>query len=140
MLGAYPSGAGIRTATSCGTAPRPGGAERVPAPAVPNSLAVARALLGDSAQRRSDGAFPLHAAAKPPEAQTLDWLPTVPGSGASLRLVRLEEMQDIPRVQDCLAGCRVVPCAKAAAGQHAGTAGATIGHACLLWTLSTAAG
>lgn len=69
------------------TAHRPGGAERVPAPAGPQSMAVARALSGDSAPRLREVACPRLTAAPQHEAQPLSGLPTVPGLGHSLRLV-----------------------------------------------------
>ena len=80
--------------------------------------------------------------AKPPDANTLSVLPTVPGIGKILRLVLLYERQDIarvPRVQDCVSSCRLVKCAKASAGQRSGTSGTKIGHASLTWAFSEVA-
>jgi hypothetical protein len=80
--------------------------------------------------------------AKPHAAHTLDWLQTVPGIGKLLSLVRLYAMQAIarfPRVQDFVADCRLVKCAKASAGKRYGTAGTKIGNASLTWAFSEAA-
>jgi transposase len=80
--------------------------------------------------------------AKQQDAQNLYRLPSVPGIGKMLRLVRLDEMHDItrfPRVQDCVSYCRLGKGAKASAGQRDGTAGTKIGHASLTWAFSEAA-
>jgi hypothetical protein len=42
-------------------------------------------------------------------------------------------------VQDCLASCRLVTCAKASAGKRYGTTGAKMGNAYLTWAFSAAA-
>jgi hypothetical protein len=68
---------------------RTGVAERFPDPAVQKSLAVDLALIGSYDPLRSDVAFHIRKAAKQHDAQTLDWLPTVPGIGQILRLVLL---------------------------------------------------
>lgn len=80
--------------------------------------------------------------AKQHDAPSLYRRQSVPGIGKILRLVLLYEMYDIPRfprVQDCVAYCRLGTCAKASAGQRAGTSGATIGNAYLTWACSEAA-
>jgi transposase len=69
-------------------------------------------------------------------------LQSVPGIGKILRVVRLDEIHDItrfPRGQDFVSSCRLVTCAKAAAGQRYGTSGTKSGHAYLQWAFSEAA-
>ena len=65
---------------SAATAHRAGGAERLPAPAVPQSLAGARALLGPDDQRLRDVARASLTTAKQPQAQNLSRLRPAPGS------------------------------------------------------------
>ncbi len=80
--------------------------------------------------------------AKQHDAQTLYRLQSVPGIGKILRVVLLYAIHDItrfPRVQDFVSYCRLVTCAKAAAGKRYGTAGTKIGHAYLTWAFSEAA-
>jgi hypothetical protein len=48
-------------------------------------------------------------------------------------------MTRFPRLQDCVSSCRLVTCAKAAAGKRSGTAGATMGHSSLQWAFAEAA-
>jgi transposase len=122
---------------------RTGVAERFPAPAVQQSMAVDLALSGDDAPLLRAVELHLLKAAKQHEAQPLYWLHTVPGIGTILRLGLLDEMHDIPRfprVQDCVASGRLVPCAKASAGKRYGFSGTTMGHAYLQWAFSKAAG
>ena len=124
------------------TANRNGVATRFPDPAVQQSGEGDLALLGDEAPLRSD--LELHSikAAKPHDAQTLYRLQTVPGIGTSLSLVLLSERHHsarFPSVQAFVSSCRVVTCAKAAAGKRYGTTGPTIGHASLPWAFSEAA-
>src|SRR5262249_54277070 len=67
---------------------------------------------------------------------------TVPGSGAILRLGLLYDIHDSARcasVQDVVSSWRLVPGAKASAGQRWGTSGKTIGHGPRTWALSDAA-
>jgi transposase len=69
-------------------------------------------------------------------------LPTVPGIGTILSLVRLYERHDLarfPSVQDFASYGRLVKCAKESAGKRDGTAGTKIGHAYLKWAFSEAA-
>jgi hypothetical protein len=120
---------------------RAGVAEPFPDPAVRKSMEVDLALLGYYDPLRNDRETHIVTAAKPHDANTLYLLQTVPGSGKILRLGLLYEIHDIqrfPRVQDCLAYCRVVKCAKASAGQRFGTAGSKIGKAYLQWACSEA--
>jgi transposase len=121
---------------------RDGGAERFPAPAVQQSRAVDLALLGYDDPLLSALELHIVTAAQPHAPKTLSVLQTVPGIGHILSLVRLSEIHAIqrcPRVQDFLSSCRLVTCAKAAAGKRYGTAGAKIGHAYLTWAFSAAA-
>jgi Transposase IS116/IS110/IS902 family len=121
---------------------RAGVAERVPAPAVPKSLAVALALIASSGQLRRDLELALGTMATQPEATTLSLLQPLPGVGQSLRLVRLSERHDLarcPRVQAFVSSGRVVTCAKAAAGERSGTSGTKSGHASLPWAFAEAA-
>jgi hypothetical protein len=88
------------------TATRDGGAERCPAPAVPQRIAGARARLGPYDQRLRAVARSIRKTAKPQKAQPLDLRRTGPGSGARLRCVRRYDIHEItrfPRGQDCLA-------------------------------------
>jgi hypothetical protein len=124
------------------TAHRAGVAERCPAPAVQQSMAVALALRGSSAPLLRDVALPSVKAAQPHEAQTLAWLQTVPGSGQSLRLVlryAMHDLQRVPRGQAGGSSCRLVTGANASAGQRDGPAGPQLGHAYLPWAFAEAA-
>jgi transposase len=124
------------------TANRDGVAERFPAPAVQQSMAVALALIRYDAHLLRDVALPSVKAAQQHDAQTLSWLQTVPGIGQILRLGLLYEMhaiQRVPRVQDVGSSCRLVTGAKASAGQRDGTAGTKIGNASLQWAFAEAA-
>jgi hypothetical protein len=59
--------------------------------------------------------------AKHPDATPLYVLPTVPGSGTMLRLVLLDDIHQLarcPRVQEVVASCRLVTCARASAGKR----------------------
>ena len=70
-------------------AKRDGGAERLPEPAVPKSIAVDLALSGHDDPRRRDVEWSILQAAKQDDAHTLSWLRTVPGIGEILSLVLL---------------------------------------------------
>jgi len=121
---------------------RDGVAERFADPAVPKSSAVDLALLGHDDELRRAIERSLLTAAQPHDAHTLYLLRTVPGIGAILRLVLLDEIHDIqrlPRVQDCVSYGRLVKCAQEAAGKRYGTAGTKIGHADRKWAFSEAA-
>jgi hypothetical protein len=92
--------------TLADTTNRPGGAERFADPAVPKSVAVARALLDSSDQLLRDLEWAMVQTAPPPEANTLSVRQTVPGLGKLLRRGLGEERQDIarfPRGQDGVA-------------------------------------
>ena len=122
---------------------RDGVAERFPAPAVPQSLAGDRALLGPDAQRRRDVARSLRTPAQPPQAQPLARRRPVPGSGARLRCGRRSARQEstrCPRGQEGLASGRLVTGTTAAAGQRDGTSGPTSGTAPRTGAFAAAAG
>src|SRR5262249_52707574 len=117
-------------------------AERFADPAVQQSIEVELALIGHDDQLLRDMALAVLKTAKHHDANTLYLLRTVPGIGAILRLVLLYEIHDIqrfPRVQDVVSYCRLVKCAKEAAGKRSGTSGAKIGKASLKGAFSAAA-
>jgi len=121
---------------------RAGIAERFPDPAVQKSIEVDLALIGYYDPLLTDLELPIVKTAKQHDAQTLYRLQSVPGIGKILSLVLLSEIHDIqrfPRVQDFVAYCRLVKCAKESAGKRYGTSGATIGNAYLKWAFSEAA-
>ena len=68
---------------------RDGGAERCADPAVPKSIAVARALITSDEALWRDVDRTLVTTAQPPDAHTLSLRHTVPGIGTSLSLVLL---------------------------------------------------
>jgi transposase len=121
---------------------RAGVAERVAAPAVPKSIEVDRALLDAYDQLLRDLELAMVTMAKQHDGHTLSVLQTVPGLGTSLSLVLVSERHDLarfPRVQDVVASCRVVTCAKEAAGKRDGPSGTKLGTASLTWACSEAA-
>jgi transposase len=121
---------------------RNGVAERLTDPAVQKSIAVDLALIGHDDPLLRDVELSVLKTAKQPNANTLYLLRTVPGIGASLRLVlryAIHDLQRLPRGQDFVSSCRLVTCAKASAGKRSGTSGAKIGHASLTSAFSEAA-
>jgi transposase len=121
---------------------RTGVAERFPDPAVQKSIAVDRTLVGHDDHLLRDVELSGLNTAKQHDAHTLSLLRTVPGIGEILSVVLLDEIHDIqrfPRGPDCVSDCRLVTCAKEAAGQYDGTSGAKIGNASLQWAFSEAA-
>jgi transposase len=121
---------------------RDGVAERFPAPAVQQSLAVDRALLGHDDQRRRAVELSILQTAQQHHAQTLSLRRTVPGIGAILSWVRRYAIHDsarFPRGQDCLSSCRLVTCTQESAGKRDGTAGTKSGTAQLTGACSEAA-
>jgi transposase len=121
---------------------RDGVAERFPDPAVQKSIEVDLAVIGHDDALLRDLEFAIVTTAKQHEANTLYWLQTVPGIGKLLSLVLVYEMHGIarfPRVQDFVSSCRLVKCAKEAAGKRDGTSGTKIGQAYLTWAFSAAA-
>jgi transposase len=121
---------------------RDGVAERFPDPAVHKSIAVDLALIGHDDQRLRTMELSILQTAQPHHTNTLSWLRTVPGIGAILSLVLLyaiHESARFPRGQDVVSSCRLVKCAKAAAGKRSGTSGTKSGNAYLTWACSEAA-
>jgi transposase len=121
---------------------RDGVAERFPDPAVQKRIEVDLALLGSYDELLRALELHLVPAAKQDRANALYLLQTVPGIGKILSLVLLYEIHDIgrfPRVQDFVSYCRLVKCAKEAAGKRSGTSGTKIGNAYLKWAFSEAA-
>jgi transposase len=121
---------------------RDGVAERFPHPAVQKSIAVDLALIDHADRRRRDLDLAILKSAPPPEADPLYLLRTVPGLGERLSLVLLYELHDIqrfPRGQAFVSYCRLVKCAKEAAGKRYGTSGTKLGNADLKWAFSEAA-
>jgi hypothetical protein len=121
---------------------RDGVAARCLEPAVPTSVAGARALLDPGERRRRAGARPLVPTAKPPHAPALDRLPAVPGSGQLWRggwRYERPEITRCPRVPDVVSAGHGVTGAQEAAGQREGTAGTQRGQASRTWACSAAA-
>lgn len=121
---------------------RNGVAERLTDPAVQKSIEVDLALMGHDAHLLRDVALSVLTTAQQHHAHTLYLLRTVPGIGEILSLVLLYEIHAIARFsrgQDCVSSCRLVKCAKEAAGKRSGPSGAKIGNASLQWAFSEAA-
>jgi transposase len=121
---------------------RDGVAERFPEPAVQKSIEVDLALIGYYDNLLSELELHLVTAAKQDSANALDLLRTVPGIGKILSLVLLYEIHDLrrfPRVQDVVAYCRLVNCAKESAGKRYGVSGTKLGNAYRKWAFSEAA-
>ena len=94
------------------------------------SLDLDLALITYDDQLLNDVARSMVKTAKHHDAHTLYLLQTVPGIGKILSLVLLYAMHDMarfPTVQDVVAYCRLVKCAKESAGKRVGTAGKKIG-------------
>jgi hypothetical protein len=124
------------------TAHREGVAARLPAPAVPQSLAVDLAWRDAEDRLLTDLACSLVQTARHHDATTLSRLQTVPGMGKILRRGLREASPQVdrcPRVQDVVSSCRLVTGAKAA-GQRSGPAGKKLGTASLQWAFAEAAG
>jgi Transposase IS116/IS110/IS902 family len=121
---------------------RAGVAERFPAPAVQQSLALALPRLDAYDRLVTALALALGNPAQAHEAQTCDRLRANPGVGKRLALVLLDESHAIhrfPRVQACVAYGRLVTCAKDSAGTRDGPSGKPIGQASRTGAFSDAA-
>jgi transposase len=121
---------------------REGVAERFLEPAVHKSIAVDLTRIGQYDRLLTDLALDLVQTAKAHDAQTFYRLRSIPGVGKILALVLLYEIHDMhrfPRVQEFVSYCRLVKCAKEAAGKRYGTSGKKIGNAYLKWAFSEAA-
>jgi hypothetical protein len=117
-------------------------AERFPAPAVQQRVAVDLALIDADARLLRDVELTIVQTANQPHAQPLSRRPSVPGIGNMLRLVLRYEMHDLarfPRLQEFVSDGRLITWAQASAGKRSGTSGAKIGHASLTWAFSAAA-
>jgi transposase len=121
---------------------REGVAERFADAAVQKNIEVDLALITYDEALLRDLELSVIQTAKKHEAHTLYLLPTVPGIGKILSLVRLYEIHDLdrfPRVQDFASYGRLVKCAKESAGKRLGTSGKNIGNAHLKGAFSEAA-
>jgi transposase len=121
---------------------RGGVAARCADAAVQKNSEVDRALITSDDELLRDRDLSLIRTATKHEANTLYLLPTVPGIGKLLSLVRLYDIHDMarfPRVQDVVSSGRLVKCAKEAAGKRLGTSGKNIGNAHLKGAFSEAA-
>jgi hypothetical protein len=123
-------------------ATREGVAERLAEAAVQPRRAGDWALLTAEAQLLGDRDRSSAKAAPHQDATPLYCLPTGPGSGTSLSLVRRDDLHDMarfPRGQACVASGRLVTWANEAAGQRRGPSGKTSGHAPRTWAFPEAA-
>lgn len=121
---------------------RDGVAERFADPAVPQSIAVALALISDDDEWLRDVERTIRNTATHHDANPLDLRPTVPGLGTILRRVWLDDIHAsnrLPTGQDVVSSGRLVTWAQEAAGKRLGTAGTKLGHAHLSWACSEAA-
>jgi transposase len=121
---------------------RAGVAERFADPAVQKSMEIDLALIGYYDALRCDLELAIVKAAKHHDANTLSLVRAVAGLGKLLRLVLRYEIHDIERcpwLQDFASYCRLVKCAKEAAGKRSGTSGTNIGNAHLQRAFSEAA-
>ena len=121
---------------------RDGGAERFAEPAVPKSIAVARALITDYDALLGDVERTIVNTAKHHDATTRYLPHTVPGIGKILSRVRLDDIHDIhrcPRVPDLVSSGRLGTWAQESAGKRLGTSGTKIGNAHLKGAFSEAA-
>jgi hypothetical protein len=128
--------------TSAYTANRDGVAERLPAPAVPQRLEVALALSDYYEPLLTDLELHIVHTATHHDANTFSRLPSLPGVGKIVALVRRDAIhasRRFPRVQDVASSGRLGKGATAAAGTRSGTAGKKIGHASLTWAWAAAA-
>jgi transposase len=121
---------------------RQGVAERFPAPAVQQRIAVDFGLLGYYDRLLTELERSLVKSAKAHHAQIFYRLRSIPGVGQLLALVLLYEIHDInrfPRVQEFVSYGRLVKCAKESAGKRYGASGTKIGNAYLKGAFSEAA-
>lgn len=96
-------------------------AERFPHPAVQQSIAGHRALIGHYDHLLREVELSVLKTAKQHAANPLDLRCTAPGIGEILRLVLVDEIHPIarfPRVHDCVSYGRLVKWAKASAGKR----------------------
>jgi transposase len=111
---------------------RDGVAARVPDPAGQQSSEVDLTLINSYDRLLTNLERDLVQPANAPTAQTFYRLRSLPGVGKLLALVRLYEIHAIrrvPRVPEVVSSCRLVKCAKEAAGKRYGTSGTKLGKA-----------
>ena len=121
---------------------RDGVAEQCPAPAVQKRSDVDLALMDHDDHVRRDVALCVLTTAPPHDAHTRDLRRTVPGIGASLRLVVRDAShasRRCPRGQAFVSYGRFVTCAQESAGTPEGPSGTTRGKADRQWACSEAA-
>ena len=122
---------------------RDGGAERLPALAVPKSLAVALARINHDARLLTALEVDLGKTAKADKAPTFERRRSLPGRGKILALVwwyEIHESHRFPRGQAFVSSCRLVQSAKESAGKRSGPSGKKRGKASRNWAFSEAAG
>jgi transposase len=121
---------------------RAGVAKRFADPAIQKTIEVDLARITSYDQLLHDLELSILNTAKPHDANTLSWLPTVPGIGHILSLVLLYELHRIerfPSVQECASSCRLGTCSTESDGKRLGTSGKKIGNAPLQGAFSEAA-
>jgi hypothetical protein len=121
---------------------RDGVAARFPEPAAPQSVEGDLARRDHEERLRSAVKLPIVRTAQQPKAHALYRRQSVPGLGKMLSWVLRSEIPAstrFPRGQDCVASCRGLQWAKAAAGKRYGTTGAKLGTADLKGAGSEAA-
>ena len=121
---------------------RAGVAERCDDPAGQKTLEVDLALITYDDTLLTDLELAIVQTAKQHDAHTFYRLRAMPGVGKILAVVLLYEshaMHRFPSVQDCVAYCRLVQCARESAGKRHGTSGKKIGNAHLTGAFSEAA-
>jgi transposase len=124
------------------TTNRDGVAERFDDPAGHKNIDVDLGLITSDDGLLTDRGLSIVKTAKPHDAHTFSRLHAIPGGGKILALVLLYDIHDVhrfPSVQDVVSYCRLVTCAREAAGKRLGTSGKTIGNAPLKWPFSEAA-
>ena len=121
---------------------RDGGAARCADPAVPKNIEVDLALMTYYDELLRDLELAIVHTAKQHEAHTLSLLPTVPGMGNILSLVRryaIHRIDRFPSVQECASYCRLAKCRQASGGKPVDPAGKKLGSAHLKGAFSEAA-
>jgi transposase len=121
---------------------REGVAERFAEPSVRKRIEVDLALIDPYDPLLTDLELSIPHTAQAHDAHTFYRLRSVPGIGKILALLRLYDIDDIPRFprgQDFVSDCRLVKGAQASAGKRYGTRGKTIGNAPLQGAFSKAA-
>jgi transposase len=121
---------------------REGVEEHFPEPSVRKTIELDVSLIDHYDKLLREVELYITRTAKGHDAQSFARWQAVPGIGQILALVILYEIQDLarfPRVQDFVSSCRLVKCAKEAAGKRHGLSGKKIGNPPLTWACSEAA-